>query len=84
MYKRHIDVKGNLVYINEWESVSIDLSELPNDIAFYVETEDDWWFERDPFDDREKLENIRPIALNILEEAISEWEKERKLNFIRK
>lgn len=40
MFTRHIDVKNNLVFINELENVSMDLSRLPEDVTFYIEIND--------------------------------------------
>jgi hypothetical protein len=69
MYKRHIDVADSRVYITEIDSVVMDLSLIPDTIAFYIEQGDDWWVERKTFNGREKNEDVRHIALKILQEA---------------
>jgi hypothetical protein len=39
-FTRHIDVRNNLVFINSLESVSMDLSRLPENLLFYIEIGD--------------------------------------------
>jgi hypothetical protein len=69
MYDRHIETKKNLIFINENDSIEMDVSLLPADVAFYVEYEGDWWVERKPFAGREKNEDVRHIALKLLADA---------------
>lgn len=73
MYDRHIDVKNELVFITENDSIKMDISLLPTDVVFYVEYEGDWWIERKPFAGREKNEDVRHIALKILADAEKLW-----------
>lgn len=69
MYTRHIDIKNDLIFITENLHVVKVIKEFPDDITFYVETENDWWFEREPFEGREKFEELRQIALDLLAQA---------------
>jgi hypothetical protein len=69
MYDRHIETKKNLVFINENEYVEMDTSSLGSDVAFYVESEGDWWIERKPFNGREKNDAVRQTALQLLAKA---------------
>ena len=69
MYDRHIETKKGLVFITENDYVEMDVSVLPADVTFYVEYEGDWWIERKPFEGREQNEDVRHIALKLLEQA---------------
>lgn len=40
MFTRHIDVANNLVFINELDTVAMDLSRLPEDVTYYIEIDD--------------------------------------------
>jgi hypothetical protein len=73
MYTRHINIKEDLVFITENLHKVRIITEFPLDIVFYVETEDDWWFEKVPYNGREKILELRPIALRILKEAESSF-----------
>jgi hypothetical protein len=77
MYDRHIEVKTGLVFITENNYLEMDVSLLPADVTFYVEYEGDWWIERKPFTGREKNEEVRAIALQILEEAKEIFEEKQ-------
>ena len=79
MYNRHIEVAKGLVFITESSGINMDVSLLPNNVAFYVETEDDWWIERNPFEGREKNEDVRHIALKLLAEAEQIFAKQEAL-----
>ena len=78
MYDRHIEVKLGLVFINENDSVEMDVSVLPANVAFYVEHEGDWWVERKPFNGREKNEDVRHIALKLLADAEKLWVEQQQ------
>lgn len=73
MYKRQVDVKNKLVFINETIPVEMDCSMFPKDVVFYVETEDDWWVEKVPFAGRQKDVDVRNIALDVIEKASKEF-----------
>ena len=76
MYDRHIDVKNGLIFVDEIHYIEkADLSALPKDVTFYCEYEGDWWIERKPFNGREKNEDIRHVALQLLDEAESLWKE---------
>jgi hypothetical protein len=76
--KRHIDVKNNLVFINEIESVSsIDLSRLPEYVLFYIEyyngqseIQREEEYQRTIEYTVKEDQKIQKIALEILEEAV--------------
>ena len=78
MYDRHIDIRNNLVFITEIDSLKMDLSLFSKDITFYCEYKEDWWIERDPFEGREKNEDIRNVALKILADAEKLWAEQQK------
>ena len=72
MYTRHIEVRKNLVFLTENTGIKIEtIGEMfPPDVTFYVETENEWWVERDPFNGQEKDEDIKEIALKVFKIAI--------------
>jgi hypothetical protein len=69
MYKRQVDIKNKLVFINEFISVETDCSMFAENVVFYLETEEDWWVEKKPFSGREKDVEVRNIALDLIEKA---------------
>ena len=79
MYDRHIEVKKGLVFITEDIYMEMDTSELPADVTFYCEYEGDWWVERKPFEGREQNEDVRHIALRLLEQAEKIWAEQQVL-----
>jgi hypothetical protein len=72
MYKRHIEVQKNLVFLSEISNLNMNIvtKMFPEDVTFYVEEGNDWWIEREPFAGREKDEKVRDIALEVFKIAI--------------
>jgi hypothetical protein len=89
MFKKLIDMKNKLVFINS--TTSLDLNKVilsigaspnftfPPDFALYIEDKGDWWIERKPFAGREKNEEVRVIALGILEKGKEIFEEEQRI-----
>jgi hypothetical protein len=67
MYKKYIDIQHQIVNYGDEIDVPIDVSEFPENVVYYIEDENDWWVEKDPFQGQEKDEEIRKIALKLLE-----------------
>jgi hypothetical protein len=78
MYDRHIEVKTGLVFITENDYIEMNVkSQFPSDVVFYIEYEGDWWIEKNPFNGREKNEDVRTIALQILDQAKEIFEEKQ-------
>jgi hypothetical protein len=57
----------------------MDLSVFPSNVTFYCEMGDFWWIERDPFQGREKNDDVRHLALKILEQAKEIWDQQKEI-----